>query len=323
MSKTAQTPPPPTPTSPSWTGVSDPALAPVVPSGLLEADCTKLLRSLPDDCLDLIYTDPPFCTGKTQHLSSIRASVDGLLIRPDFQGHTGRYKQISEHEYRDDMPFEEYLEWLEVVLRDMHRVLRPSGSLYLHLDFHAVHYAKVILDSIFGRDHFINEIIWSYDFGGRPRDRWPRKHDNILWYAKSDAFTFNREDMDRLPYLAPGLVGPVKAARGKLPTDVWQMTIVPTNSGDRTGWPTQKPLPIARRIIRASSNPGDLVADFFGGSGTVAVAADELDRRFLVADINPEAVAIARKRLACHRAGLPFRATPARPAKDAGKTDGD
>jgi len=204
---------------------------------------------------------------------------------------------VSAHQYRDDMALGEYLDFLSVRLAEMHRVLAPHGSLYLHLDFHAVHHARLLLDEIFGAERFLNEIIWAYDYGGRGRDRWPRKHDNILWYAKADHWTFNREAIDRIPYMAPGLVGAEKAARGKLPTDVWWMTIVPTSGRERTGYPTQKPLRLLERIITASSCPGDLVADFFGGSGTTAVAAHRLGRRYLSVDTNPEAHRIASDRL--------------------------
>jgi len=183
-------------------------------------------------------------------------------------------------------------------LEQAYRVLTPSGSLYLHLDFHAVHHARIMLDEIFGPERFLNEIIWAYDYGGRALDKWPRKHDNILWYSKGPEWTFNREAIDRIPYMAPGLVGPEKAARGKLPTDVWWMTIVPTNSRERTGYPTQKPLQLLERIVTASSNPGDLVLDFFAGSGTTGVAAKKLGRRYLLVDNNPDAVEIARRRLA-------------------------
>ncbi len=204
---------------------------------------------------------------------------------------------VSSLEYGDDLSREDYLAFLEARLRHMHRVLQPAGSLYLHLDFHAAHYGRLLLDEIFGAERFLNEIIWAYDYGGRHRDRWPRKHDNILWYAKSDRWVFNRDDIDRVPYLAPGLVGPDKAARGKLPTDVWWMTVVPTRGRERTGYPTQKPERLLERIIRASSHPGDLVADFFAGSGTTGVAAARLGRRYLLVDDNAEAVRIARRRL--------------------------
>lgn len=259
-------------------------------------DNLSLLRGLPDGCVDLVYVDPPFGTGQTRRLQSIALGT-GDLSRAGFGGKVYNYQIRSSHHYRDDMPLEEYLDFLYERLLEIHRVLRSTGSLYLHLDWHVVHYARFMLDAIFGHDHFLNEIIWSYDYGGRARDKWARKHDNILWYAKSAKWTYNRDDIDRIPYMAPDLVGPEKAAMGKLPTDVWWMTIVPTNSKERTGYPTQKPLKLLERIIRASSNPGDLVADFFGGSGTTAVAAARLGRRFLYVDNNPVALGIAERRL--------------------------
>ena len=184
-----------------------------------------------------------------QRLDSIKTGR-GDRTRGGFAGRTYPFEVVSTIEYRDDLPFEQYLGFLELRLVEMHRVLAPDGSLYLHLDHHSVHYARLMLDVIFGADRFLNEIIWAYDYGGRHRDRWPRKHDSILWYAKGDRWKFNREDIDRIPYMAPGLVGPEKAARGKLPTDVWWMTIVPTNSAERTGYPTQKPVALGRLLLR-------------------------------------------------------------------------
>ncbi len=261
------------------------------------ADNLKVLRGLPDGCIDLIYIDPPFGTGQTRRLESIRTGA-GDRVRTGFAGRSYRYEVRSAHQYDDGMPLEAYLDFLWERLVEMHRVLKPTGSLYLHLDFHAVHHARLLLDELFGPERFLNEVIWAYDYGGRARDKWARKHDNILWYAKSDHWTFNRDAVDRIPYMAPSLVGPEKAARGKLPTDVWWMTIVPTNGRERTGYPTQKPVKLLERIVRASSNPGDLVSDFFGGSGTTAVAAAALGRRYLVVDNNPEAVRITQRRLA-------------------------
>jgi site-specific DNA-methyltransferase (adenine-specific) len=222
----------------------------------------------------------------------------GGLTRGGFLGRNYSYEVTSRHCYRDDMPLDDYLEFLGERLVEIHRVLAPTGSLYLHLDWNVVHYARLLLDEVFGADHFLNEIIWSYDYGGRARDKWARKHDNILWYRKGDQHTFNREAIDRIPYLAPGLVGPEKAAIGKLPTDVWWMTIVPTSGSERTGYPTQKPLRLIERIVRASSNPGDLVADFFVGSGTTVVAAAMLGRHYLACDVSPDAVRITNQRLA-------------------------
>lgn len=270
----------------------------VIPTeGVIEGENLAVMRQMPSRSIDLVYIDPPFGTGQVRCLQSIRTGA-GDKTRNGFGGRTYNFEVVSAHNYRDDMPLEEYLGFLYDRLAEMHRLLAEDGSLYLHLDFHTVHFARLMLDEIFGAEHFLNEIIWAYDYGGRARDKWARKHDNILWYAKSDRWSFNRDEIDRIPYMAPGLVGAEKAARGKLPTDTWWMTIVPTNSKERTGYPTQKPLKLLERIIRASSSPGDLVADFFGGSGTTGVAAKRLGRRFILVDQNPEAIQIALTRIA-------------------------
>jgi site-specific DNA-methyltransferase (adenine-specific) len=267
-----------------------------VPEGIVLGDCRAVLAGLPDGCIDLVYIDPPFGTGQVRRLGSIRTGV-GTRERVGFGGRRYPFEVVSDYRYRDDMSLSEYLEFLRQCLSEVHRVLRTTGSLYLHLDFHAAHYARVLLDELFGPERFLNEVIWAYDYGGRAKDRWPRKHDNILWYSKSARWTFNMADIDRIPYMAPGLVGPDKASRGKLPTDTWWLTIVPTNSAERTGYPTQKPLKLLERIVRASSNPGELVADFFCGSGTTGVAAKGLGRRYLLVDDNPDAVRITTERL--------------------------
>lgn len=260
-------------------------------------DALEFLPGIPDGVVDLIYIDPPFGTGKTRTLESIDVS-GGDRTRVGFGGRTYSWSTRSRHSYRDDLGLDAYLEFLATHLVEAHRVLTSSGSIYLHLDFHRVHHARMLMDDIFGPDRFLNEIIWAYDYGGRRKDIWPRKHDNILWYAKGDQWKFNSDGIDRLPYMAPGLVTPEKAARGKMPTDVWWMTIVPTNSRERTGYPTQKPEKLLERIIAASSSPGELVLDFFAGSGTTGVVAKRLGRRFILVDNNPDGVAIAEKRLA-------------------------
>jgi site-specific DNA-methyltransferase (adenine-specific) len=265
--------------------------------GVLLDDNLRALRKLPDGCVDLVYIDPPFGTQQVRTLGSIRTG-SGAKARKGFAGRIYQFEVVSTYGYSDDMALPDYLSFLYERLAEIHRVLAPTGSLYLHLDFHAVHYARLLLDELFGPERFLNEIIWAYDYGGRPRDRWPKKHDNILWYSKSAKWTFNTEEIDRVPYMAPGLVGPEKAARGKLPTDTWWLTIVPTNSRERTGYPTQKPLKLLERVVRASSNPGDLVADFFCGSGTTGVAAKNLGRRYLLVDDNPDAIRITNERLA-------------------------
>ena len=259
-------------------------------------DNFPLLKRMESGAVDLIYVDPPFNTGTRQardRLATVR-SEDG--DRVGFKGQRYKTVRLDRSAFADR--FDDYLAFLEPRLREAHRILTPRGALYLHLDYREVHYCKVLLDSIFGRECFKNEIIWAYDYGARARKRWPAKHDNILFYVKDPKnYTFNVDAVDRIPYMAPGLVTPEKAKRGKLPTDTWWHTIVSPTGKEKTGYPTQKPLGILRRIIAASSNPHDLVLDFFAGSGTTGVAAHELGRRFILMDNNPEAVAVMRKRL--------------------------
>jgi site-specific DNA-methyltransferase (adenine-specific) len=266
------------------------------PGAVIEADNLAALAALPDGCVDLAYADPPFAAGGRRRLVSIRTGR-GDRTRPGFRGQDVSYEAVSDLAFADDLPLDAHLAALESRVREVHRVLAPHGSLYLHVDWRTAHHVRLLMDEVFGRERFLNEIVWAYDFGGRAADRWPRKHDTILWYSKSDRWLFDREAIDRIPYLAPGLVGPEKAARGKLPTDVWWMTIVPPASAERTGYPTQKPVRLLERIVAASSRPGDLVLDPYAGSGTTGVAAARLGRRWLLVDRNPQAVAIARRRL--------------------------
>ena len=255
------------------------------------------LQGLADDSIDLIYIDPPFNTGKTQQHTQLQVRRSEEAQRIGFGGRRYSAQSLGRQEFPDT--FDDYLAFLAPRLRAAHRLLAPHGALYFHIDYREVHYCKVLLDSIFGRDCFLNEIIWAYDYGGRTRKKWPPKHDNILYYAKDpQRYTFNSEEIERIPYMAPGLVGPEKAARGKLPTDTWWHTIVPTNSKEKTGYPTQKPLGILRRIIQASSRPGDLVLDCFAGSGTTGAACLELGRRFYLVDNNPQALEAMAKRFA-------------------------
>ncbi|PKO10260.1 MAG: site-specific DNA-methyltransferase [Chloroflexi bacterium HGW-Chloroflexi-2] len=260
-------------------------------------DNLAILQTLPSESIDLIYIDPPFNTGKAQSRKQIKTVADENGDRVGFQGRSYRTIELGQKAYLDQ--FDDYLGFLEPRLREACRLLKPHGSLYFHIDYREVHYCKILLDQIFGRDSFLNEIIWAYDYGARTKKKWPPKHDNILWYAKDPSqYTFNVEEIERIPYMAPGLVGKEKAARGKLPTDTWWHTIVPTNGTEKTGYPTQKPLGILRRIIQASSKPGDVVLDFFGGSGTTAAACLEFDRNFLLIDNNPQSIEIMRKRFA-------------------------
>ena len=267
---------------------------------IMLGDNLPLLRALPAGSVDLVYIDPPFNTGETQQrvtLRSERAEDEDEGAHVGFGGRRYRSTRLGEHAYAD--AFDDYLAFLQPRLEELHRVLAPHGTLYVHLDYREVHYVKVLLDGLFGRSCFLNEIIWAYDYGGRTRRKWPPKHDTILVYVKDPRrYTFNVDAVDRVPYMAPELVGAEKAARGKSPTDTWWHTIVPTAGKEKTGYPTQKPLGILRRIILASSNPGDLVLDCFAGSGTTGAACLELGRRFLLMDDNPAALTVMRRRFA-------------------------
>jgi len=257
----------------------------------------RILKTLPSESVDLIYIDPPFNTGREQARRSIRVKRDESGDRVGFGGQSYSTELLNERAYHDS--FDDFLSFLRPRLLEAHRLLKAQGSLYFHIDYREAHYCKIMLDEIFGRANFINEIIWAYDFGGRPRNRWPAKHDTIFFYAKdANNYTFNRNDIDRIPYMAPGLVGKEKAEKGKLPTDVWWHTIVGTNSKEKTGYPTQKPSGVIERIVRASSNPGDLVMDFFAGSGTVGAVCEKLERNYILIDQNPEAWDVMKTRFA-------------------------
>jgi site-specific DNA-methyltransferase (adenine-specific) len=264
---------------------------------IIFGDNLPCLQSMPDASVDLIYIDPPFNTGKVQRHTQLRTvqSEDG--DRSGFAGRRYRTSKLATRAYSD--AYDDYLAFLEPRLIEAHRLLPSTGSLYFHIDYREVHYCKLLLDSIFGRDCFLNEIIWAYDYGGRTAHKWPPKHDNILFYVKdAGKYLFNINEVERIPYMAPNLVGPEKAARGKLPTDTWWHTIVPTNSRERTGYPTQKPVGILKRIVAASSPPDGLVLDFFAGSGAAGAAALELGRRFILIDNNPEALEVMARRFA-------------------------
>lgn len=264
-------------------------------------DNLPILRSMPDESVDLIYIDPPFNTGKLQQRTQIKTLRSQSGDRKGFNENLYRTIKIGTKGYSDNFEStDNYLSFLEPRLQEAYRLLAPTGSLYFHLDYREVHYCKVyLLDPLFGRDSFLNEIIWAYDFGGRPRSKWPPKHDNILVYVKDvKNYIFNVDDIERIPYMAPGLVGPDKAKRGKLPTDTWWHTIVPTNSKEKTGYPTQKPMGIINRIVQASSNPGDTVLDFFAGSGTVGESCRRLGRQFILIDDNPQALEVMARRFA-------------------------
>ena len=262
---------------------------------VINAENLGALKSLPDKSFQLIYIDPPFNTGRKQ-VRTNRTSTESKTGNLGFQGK--RYEQVVSTVLSYDDEFADYWAFLEPRLIQAHRLLKQTGTLYLHLDYREAHYAKVLLDALFGRECFLNEIIWAYDYGGKSKSRWPAKHDTILVYVKDpDNYYFNSEEVDREPYMAPGLVTKEKVEKGKLPTDVWWHTIVSPTGKEKTGYPTQKPLGILRRIISASTKQGDRVLDFFAGSGTTAHAAWELKREFVVIDQNPESLKVIRQRL--------------------------
>lgn len=260
-------------------------------------DNLKIIGQFPDSSFDLIYIDPPFNTGKIQTRTQLKTVRDENGDRVGYKGQRYRTVRLGAKSYADS--FSDYLGFLEPRLEEARRLLKPTGSLFFHIDYREVHYCKVMLDGIFGRDSFINELIWAYDYGARTKRRWSPKHDNILWYAMDPKnYTYRFDDIDRIPYMAPGLVGPEKAKRGKTPTDTWWNTIVSPNGKEKTGYPTQKPLAIINRIVRVHSNPGDRVLDFFAGSGTVGESAVRMGRSAVLVDSNPEAMQVMARRLA-------------------------
>jgi len=259
-------------------------------------DNLAVLKSIPDSSIQLIYIDPPFNTGREHHRSKVTTKRSDQGDRVGFKGQ--RYETVKSKILSYDDQFANYWEFLEPRLEQALRILKESGTLYLHLDYREAHYAKVLLDALFGQDCFLNEIIWAYDYGGKSKSRWPSKHDTILVYVKDPAkYYFDSESVDREPYMAPGLVTPEKVEKGKLPTDVWWHTIVSPTGKEKTGYPTQKPIGILRRIIQASSKPGDTVLDFFAGSGTTGFVANELGRKFILVDQNPESIEVIKDRL--------------------------
>ena len=258
-------------------------------------DNLPILQQMPSETVDLIYIDPPFNTGKVQRRTRLVTIQDENGDRTGFGGKRYRSIPLGTKEYVDI--FDDYLAFLEPRLAEAHRLLKRNGSLFCHIDYREVHYVKVLLDAIFGRASFMNEIIWAYDYGGRSTKKWPAKHDNILWYARdSRDYQFHAEECDRIPYMAPGLVSAEKAARGKRPTDVWWHTIVSPGGREKTGYPTQKPRGILDRIVRVHSRPGDLLMDFFAGSGSFGEAAVAHGRRCILVDNNAEALRVMEAR---------------------------
>jgi site-specific DNA-methyltransferase (adenine-specific) len=264
---------------------------------IIQGDNLEVLRTFADASFDLIYIDPPFNTGRAQSRRRLKTVLDEGGDRSGFKGRRYRTEEVGAAAFAD--AFDDYMSFLEPRFVQARRVLKANGSFFLHVDYREVHYCKVLLDSIFGRACFMNEIVWAYDYGARSKTKWPAKHDNILWYVRDPScYTFNYDEMDRIPYMAPGLVTPEKAARGKTPTDVWWHTIVSPTGSEKTGWPTQKPLGVLERIIKVHSQPGGRVLDFFAGSGTTGVAALRNGRSCVLVDSDAEACRIMRERLA-------------------------
>jgi site-specific DNA-methyltransferase (adenine-specific) len=268
---------------------------------ILLGDNLAVMATFADGAFRMIYLDPPFNTGQKRTARRLRTVAASDGDRTGFGGRRYRSELLEGSSYRDH--FDDYLGFLEPRLREARRLLDPEGTLYLHLDYREAHYVKLLCDEVFGRDCFLNELVWAYDYGAKPRRRWPPKHDTILVYVRDpDGYWFDSDAVEREPYMAPGLVTPEKAARGKLPTDVWWHTIVPTSGRERTGYPTQKPEGLLRRMVLASSRPGDRVADFFAGSGTLGAVAAATGRRYVLVDANPDAVAVMERRLGATRA---------------------
>ncbi len=268
---------------------------------VVAGDNLPVLAALPAGHFDLVYMDPPFNTGRAQARSVLAvtqtADAVGSGSRTGFGGRRYSSRLLQSLSYDDT--FADYLAFLEPRLQRVRELLAPHGSLYFHIDYREAHYCKLLLDEIFGRDAFLNEIIWAYDYGAKPRRRWPAKHDTILVYVREPgAHHFDADAVEREPYMAPGLVTAEKAARGKRPTDVWFHTIVPTNGREKTGYPTQKPEGVLRRIVAASSRPAGWCLDPFAGSGTLGAVCQKLGRRFVLVDSNPTAIEVISGRLA-------------------------
>jgi site-specific DNA-methyltransferase (adenine-specific) len=265
-------------------------------SQIILGDNLEVLPGLPSEAFQLIYIDPPFNTGKAQTRKTLQTAPDREGDRRGFMGRRYRTRLLAESSYLDE--FDDYLAFLEPRLREAHRLLATSGTFYFHIDYREAHYCKLLLDEIFGRECFLNEIIWAYDYGARSKRRWPAKHDTILVYVRDpESYHYDAQAVDREPYMAPGLVTAEKAARGKLPTDVWWHTIVPTSGHEKTGYPTQKPEGIIRRMVQASTRPGDWCLDFFAGSGTLGAVAAKLERRYVLVDSSRESYRVMARRL--------------------------
>jgi len=253
---------------------------------LICGDNLEVLRKIPKESIDLIYIDPPFFTNK------------------QYEVVWGDEAETRSFEDRWEGGVEHFISWLKPRVQAMHDVLKPTGSFYLHCDWHANAHIRIMLDKIFGKENFQNEIIWHYTAGARGKNRWARKHDNIYFYTKSGKWTFNWEaiaepftsGMTKWRYTKGGQKEKSMPI-GRVPDDVFNIQIINTMAKERVGYPTQKPEALLERIIRASSNPGDVVADFFCGCGTTVAVAQKLKRKWIGVDISPTAIKIMERRL--------------------------
>jgi len=263
---------------------------------VIAGDNAVALAKLPEQRFDLVYLDPPFNRGRSQARHTFQSQRSDQGDRLGFGGRRYRSRLLRTLSYQDE--FADYLQFLAPRLERCRELLAAHGTLYFHIDYLQAHYCKLLLDEIFGRQAFLNELIWAYDYGAKPRRRWPAKHDTILVYVRTPgAHHFDADAVEREPYMAPGLVSAEKAARGKRPTDVWFHTIVPTNGSEKTGYPTQKPEGVLRRMVAASSRPGAWCLDPFAGSGTLGAVCRTLGRRYVLIDSNPAAVEVMGERL--------------------------
>lgn len=262
---------------------------------IYHSDNLPILQSLKNSSVDLIYIDPPFNTGRKQSRTRLKTVQDDSGDRVGYKGK--KYKTLKLDSKAYDDSFEDFESFIKPRMQEAYRILKPFGSLFFHIDYREAHYCKIWLDEIFSRECFQNEIIWAYDYGARSKKKWSAKHDSIFWYTKNPTiYTYNYDAIDRVPYMAPSLVGKAKAKKGKTPTDVWWHTIVSPTGKEKTGYPTQKPLGIINRIINVHSNEGDTVCDFFAGSGTVGASAHKLGRNALLVDKNQQAIDVMLKR---------------------------
>jgi site-specific DNA-methyltransferase (adenine-specific) len=262
---------------------------------IIFGDCLDALKTIESESVTTIFVDPPFNTHKTQKRNRIKATASDEG-RSGFGGRKYQVEDINSASYKDS--FDDFEGFLMPRIKESIRTLTKDGSIFILLDFREIHYIKIAMDKLLGRDCFINEIIWMFDYGFRSRTKYSNKHNTILWYAKDPKnYIFNYNDIDRVPYLAPGLVGKEKAARGKTITAEWWQSIVGTNSKAKTFYPTEKPLKISERIVKMHSKKDDLIMDFFAGSATTGMAAGNLGRKFIMIDNNPDAIDVMKKRL--------------------------